>query len=40
MYSGNYNFNLDNSLVFGLEREDEEMNYDKNLTGDKIMLPM
>ena len=36
MYSGNYNFNLDNSLVFGLEREDEEMNYDKNLTGDKI----
>ena len=36
MYSGNYNFNLDNSLVFGLEREDEEMNYNKNLTGDKI----
>ena len=36
MYSGNYNFNLDNSLVFGLEREDEQMNYNKNLTGDKI----
>ena len=36
MYSGNYNFNLDNNLVFGLEREDEEMNYNKNLTGDKI----
>ena len=36
MYSGNYNFNLDNSLVFGVEREDEEMMYDKNLTGEKI----
>jgi len=36
MYSGNYNFNLDNSLVFGIEREDEEMMYDKNLSGEKI----
>jgi len=36
MYLGNYNFNLDNSVVFGLEREDEQMNYNKNLTGDKI----
>jgi len=36
MYSGNYNFNLDNSVVFGLEREDEQMNYNKDLTGDKI----
>ena len=36
IYSGNYNFNLDNSLVFGLEREDEEMMYDKNLSGEKI----
>ena len=26
MYSGNYNFNLDNSVVFGLEREDDQMN--------------
>ena len=23
MYTGNYNFNLDNSLVFGIEREDD-----------------
>ena len=36
MYSGNYNFNLDNSVVFGLEREDEQMNYNKDLTGDNI----
>jgi len=36
MYLGNYNFNLDNSVVFGLEREDEQMNYNKDLTGDKI----
>ncbi len=36
MYSGNYNFNLDNSFTFGLEGEHEEMNYNKNLTGDKI----
>ena len=36
MYSGNYNFNLDNSVVFGLEREDEQMNYNEDLTGDKI----
>jgi len=36
MYSGNYNFNLDNSVVFGLEREDDQMNYNKDLTGDKI----
>lgn len=35
MYSGNYNFNLDNSVVFGFEREDEQMDYDKNLTGVK-----
>jgi len=36
MYLGNYNFNLDNSVVFGLEREDEQMNYNEDLTGDKI----
>ena len=33
MYSGNYNFNLDNSVVFGLEREDDQIGYDENLTG-------
>ena len=36
MYLGNYNFNLDNSMVFGLESEDEQMNYNEDLTGDKI----
>ena len=36
MYSGNYNFNLDNSVVFGLEREDDQMNFNENLTGDNI----
>jgi len=33
MYSGNYNFNLDNSVVFGIEREDDEIGYNKNNTG-------
>ena len=33
IYSGNYNFNLDNSIVFGLEREDDQIGYNKNLTG-------
>ncbi len=33
MYSGNYNFNLDNSIVFGLEREDDKIGYNKNMTG-------
>ena len=33
MYSGNYNFNLDNSIVFGLEREDDQIGYNKNMTG-------
>ena len=35
MYSGNYNFNLDNSIVFGFEREDDEMGYNSNATGIK-----
>jgi len=33
IYSGNYNFNLDNSLVFGVEREDDQISYNKDLTG-------
>jgi vitamin B12 transporter len=33
MYSGNYKFNLDNSVVFGLEREDDQIAYNKNMTG-------
>ena len=32
-YSGNYNFNLDNSVVFGVESEHDEIQYDKDLTG-------
>ena len=32
-YSGNYNFNLDNSIVFGYEREDDQIGYNKDLTG-------
>ena len=35
MYTGNYNFNLDNSLVFGLEREDDQIGYNKDMTGMK-----
>lgn len=34
-YTGNYNFNLDNSLVFGLEREEDQIGYNKDLTGVK-----
>ena len=33
LYQGNYNFNLDNSIVFGLEREDDQMGYNKNMSG-------
>ena len=32
-YSGNYNFNLDNSIVFGLESEHDEVEYNKDLAG-------
>ncbi len=33
LYQGNYNFDLDNSVVFGLEREDDQMGYNKDSTG-------
>jgi len=33
MYSGNYNFNLDTSVVFGSEREEDEMGFNENTTG-------
>ena len=33
LYQGNYNFNLDNSIVFGLEREDDQMGYNKDAAG-------
>ena len=36
MYSGNYNFNLDNSLVFGVEREDDQIEYNKDVAGNTI----
>ncbi len=32
-YTGNYNFNLDNSAVFGIEREDDKIGYNKDLSG-------
>ena len=34
-YTGNYNFNLDNSVVFGFEREDDGIGYNKDLSGRK-----
>ncbi len=34
-YMGNYNFDLDNSVVFGVEREEEKIGYNKDLTGTK-----
>ena len=33
LYQGNYNFDLDNSVVFGLEREDDQMGRDLNEAG-------
>ena len=35
MYMGDYKFNLDNSLVFGFDREDDQIGYNKDLTGRK-----
>ena len=32
-FSGSYNFNFDNSVVFGFEREEDKMGYNKNMTG-------
>ncbi len=34
-YMGNYKFNLDNNLIFGIEREDDQIGYNKDLTGIK-----
>ena len=33
LYQGNYNFNLDNSFVFGVEREDDSIGYNKDMKG-------
>ena len=33
MYAGNYDFNLDTSIVFGSEREEDEMGYNEDTTG-------
>ena len=33
-YNGNYNFNLDNSITFGIEREDDQIGY--NPTGNSL----
>jgi vitamin B12 transporter len=33
LYQGNFNFNLDNSIVFGLEREDDQMGYNEDMSG-------
>ena len=32
LYQGNYNFDLDNSIVFGVEREDDQMGFNKDST--------
>ena len=32
-YTGNYNINLDNSIVFGIERENDKIGYNKDLSG-------
>ena len=33
LYQGEYNFDLDNSIVFGLEREDDQMGFNKDEAG-------
>ena len=35
-YKGNYNLNLDNSVIFGLEKEDDQIRYNKDLSGEQI----
>ena len=35
-YKGIYNFDLDNSIIFGVEREDDQIGYNKDLTGKKV----
>jgi len=35
-YRGIYNFDLDNSIIFGIEREDDQIGYNKDLTGKKV----
>ncbi len=32
-YAGNYNINLDNSIVFGIEKEEDKIGYNKDLSG-------
>ena len=32
-YTGNYNINLDNSVVFGIEKEEDGIGYNKDLSG-------
>ena len=32
-YNGLHNLDLDKSLIFGVEREDEQIGYNKDLTG-------
>jgi len=32
-YTGNYNINLDNSVVFGIEKEEDRIGYNKDLSG-------
>ena len=33
MYIGDFKFNLDNNLIFGFEREDDQIGYNKDLSG-------
>ncbi len=33
IYSGNYDIDLDNSIVFGIEREDDQIGFNKDLAG-------
>ncbi len=35
-YKGIYSFDLDNSIIFGIEREDDQVGYNKDLTGKKV----
>ena len=35
---GVYNFDLDNSIIFGIEREDDQIGYNKDLTGKKVEI--
>jgi len=38
IYNGNYNFNLDNSITFGIEKEEDKIGFNKDLKGNESRI--